>query len=94
VFRAINTIRFHELGSSLFFICLHKVGKNGRHILRILPKKLKNVLFFKNNVLFFPNKSKTQKRGNCILFYFLNIFKSYLIQVYLLLRCYHLLERF
>jgi hypothetical protein len=31
---------------------------------------------------------------NCILFYFLNIFKSYLIQVSLLLRCYDLLERF
>jgi hypothetical protein len=39
---------------------------------------------------------KTTKSSleNCIPFYFFNIFKSNLIQVPLLLRCYHLLERF
>jgi hypothetical protein len=39
---------------------------------------------------------KTSKSSleNCILFYFFNIFKSYLNQLSLLLRCYHLLDRF
>ena len=40
----------------------------------------------------FTFKTTKSSLENCILFYFLNIFKQCFIQVSLLLRCYHLLE--
>jgi hypothetical protein len=43
---------------------------------------------FQETITFKTTKSSLE---NCVVFYFLNIFKSYLIQVSLLLRCYHLL---
>jgi len=46
---------------------------------------------FQEAITFKTTKSSLE---NCIVFYFLNIFKSYLIQVSLLLRCHDLLERF
>ena len=46
---------------------------------------------FQEAITFKTTKSSLE---NCIVFYFLNIFKSYLNQVSLLLRCYDLLERF
>jgi hypothetical protein len=46
---------------------------------------------FQEAITFKTPKSSLE---NCNLSYFLNIFKSYLIQVSLLLRCYDLLERF
>ena len=69
------------------------IFKNKHYYSFVLEFKYVEIYFdlFQEAITFKTTKSSLENR---ILFYFLNIFKSYLIQLSLLLRCYHLLERF
>ena len=69
------------------------IFKNKHYYSFLLQFKYVEIDFdlFQEAITFKTTKSSLE---NCIVFYFLNIFKSYLNQVSLLLRCYDLLERF